>query len=300
VALSNPSHPEARFLLDQMMLQIALESIPQLRQTDVPWRVYLEGEGATDAGGPGRDLFSQMCIEIQHPSSSLFRQTATFDQLVPCGNASKLRHYTYVGVLIGLSIWCKLPEPFHFMPLVWDFLAGDPLPPGGQELAEIAPALLAMREGLNLILRPAVCFMFTGRELELLACGDKMIPVSELKKFCRVEDDPGSFADLLWEALERFTPKERVLFLKFVCGRSGLPPPGHAWEPNLTIRFLRRYEDDGFESHLSTAVTCSSALLLPLYPTVDIMERKIRTAITFSGDIDTDRSPDRSELVALI
>jgi E3 ubiquitin-protein ligase HECTD3 len=166
-------------------------------------------------------------------------------------------------------------------------------------IAEFEPQLLAMREGLNLILPPAISGLFTGPQLELLACGDQLIPVSELKQICQIEDDPGGFADQLWTILERFTPHERMLFLRFVAGRSGLPPPGHNWGSHLTIKFLRRFGDEDSEAHLPKAITCSSTLLLPLYSTIEIMEKKIRTAITFSGDIETDRAANRSELVPL-
>lgn len=143
LAASDPESPLGKSLLEQMIAQVPPESLPRLRQSETPWKVKLLGEGATDAGGPGRDLFTQICLEIMHPSLKLFMKTSNNnnknvsrtvssqffcdDYLVP--NTEKLtpkrkEMFHYVGALIGASYINKLPQPFRLMPLVWSFLVG--------------------------------------------------------------------------------------------------------------------------------------------------------------------------------
>jgi E3 ubiquitin-protein ligase HERC2 len=72
--------------------------------------------------------------------------------------------------------------------------------------------------------------MLTQAELETLACGNMDLPVEEMRANCRVDEHSARRGEMLWEVLERFTPTERALFIKFGCGRFGLPPPGYSWQ----------------------------------------------------------------------
>ena len=74
--MNNPLHPQASSLLMQLKSQVAIKQLASLcNPNGVPWHVDLEGEGASDAGGPGRELFSQICAEIMDKRSGLFCQT---------------------------------------------------------------------------------------------------------------------------------------------------------------------------------------------------------------------------------
>jgi E3 ubiquitin-protein ligase HERC2 len=117
---------------------------------------------------------------------------------------------------------------------------------------------------------------------------------------CKVDEDSAKRAEMLWEVLERFTPTERALFVKFGCGRFGLPPPGYSGQQPLIIRFQSGYGECKADDRLLTASTCSSTMIILVYSSVEIMEKRIRTAITFGTDIDKDGHGDRAEMVAFV
>ena len=67
--------------------------------------------------------------------------------------------------------------------------------------------------------------LLTARQLEQLVCGLPEVSVEMLKKVVRYRDitDSHQLIGWLWQSLEEFTNEERVLFLRFVSGRSRLP-----------------------------------------------------------------------------
>ena len=67
--------------------------------------------------------------------------------------------------------------------------------------------------------------LMTASHLEQLVCGLPQISVATLKKVVRYRDldENDSLVIWLWNILESFTPNERILFVRFVSGRSRLP-----------------------------------------------------------------------------
>lgn len=67
--------------------------------------------------------------------------------------------------------------------------------------------------------------LLTPQQLEQLVCGLPEVSVEMLKKLVRYRDVTESHQLIvwLWQSLEEFTNEERVLFLRFVSGRSRLP-----------------------------------------------------------------------------
>jgi hypothetical protein len=110
-------------------------AIKRLNKVTVPWHVHLIGEGATDVGGPGRDVFSQTCLELSKPVIGLFipspnmRRNQGESVLVP--NPSPVepgslreKMYFYAGLLFSVCFISKLPQPFRFARFVWNSLTG--------------------------------------------------------------------------------------------------------------------------------------------------------------------------------
>jgi len=374
---NDPTASNGESLLSQLTNQLPEKNIDRLRtKSSPPWHVDLIGEGATDAGGPGRDLFSETCMEVMHPSLSLFVPTPNTrvdpnasNQLIPMPAhqiSEKIRlEYMYSGVLMGLCYSSKLPEPFKFARFVWNFLSGrnvtiediyeidtsfrdlivpmeDPeneklteeefeqrfprsftcqdslghnieLIPGGTNtpvtlsrrleyvqrckklrLKEFDVPLQALREGFNKIFNPSVASLLAPWELELFICGDTQCPIAEMKKCCSYESSDPT-AVLLWKVLETFTPQERMLFIKFGCGRMGLPPPGMEWTSRLQISFSSSSQPDPLKP-LPTAATCSNSMTIPKYQTEEWMAKKLRAAILFGADIDRDHDARISDL----
>ena len=370
LALVNPTHPKAKSLLEQLMAQVPVDVLIHLKQKDIPWRVYLEGEGATDAGGPGRDIFTEVCLEIMQPQLKLFLPAPekyssylmpNTDDFTP----RKREQFVYVGALVALSYITKLSQPFSFLPCVWkgltgrnltfkDIIATDPsyftfldsiehfagpkeeferlfdltyvvrsysgrvteLLPGSGKLRvryedrefyakfcresrfkQLKDVMDALAEGMSIFIPTKVRQFLAPLELRLLCCGENEVSVAELKKQCRV--DTNEHSKMLWEVLERFTPHERLLFIKFATGRMGLPPPGMRWPNQLVIRFDAMLPRNIADSRLPTASTCSSTIVIPPYSSADVMERRLRTAITFGCDIERDHDMDANEVVSL-
>lgn len=374
---SKPSNPQGLSLLSQLISQIPISQLTSLKRQNVPWHVDLVGEGATDVGGPGRDLFTEACMELMHPSLGLFIanpnkrvNSSNVDQELLIPNPSPLTEttkmqYFYAGVLMSLCYISQIPEPFRFARFVWNFLTNrqvtiddiyevdnqfqtlmqsiedcektisDPeqfqaifplffdvqnslgevveLIPGGSSIPvtferrneyiqrcqvfrikEFNTQLEELRKGFNYFFPSSAATILAPWELELLICGDNQCPVSEMKKNFQYSSEE-SHIDMLWSVLEEFTPKERMLFIKFGCGRMGLPPPGMFWPQKLSIQFKTVNDSDPLKP-LPTAATCSSQMTIPRYDTKEWMAKKIRAAITLGADIDQDRNANIRDL----
>ena len=134
----NPKHINASTLLKQFIDQVPIRSFQALKRDSVPWHVELIGEGATDAGGPARDLFTQMCMEIMHNSTGLFVITPNKrnmigpnqEVLIPNSNSYssiKQQMFIYSGLLIAIAFVSRIPQPFRFADFVWAYFTGKNL-----------------------------------------------------------------------------------------------------------------------------------------------------------------------------
>ncbi|KAL0163172.1 hypothetical protein M9458_042568, partial [Cirrhinus mrigala] len=92
-------------------------------------------------------------------------------------------------------------------------------------LHEMDRQVAAVREGMSSIIPVPLLSLLTARQLEQLVCGLPEVSVEMLKKVVRYRDitDSHQLIGWLWQSLEEFTNEERVLFLRFVSGRSRLP-----------------------------------------------------------------------------
>ena len=370
---ARPTNPNGESILSQFINQTPPEKINALKRESVPWRVDLIGEGATDLGGPGRDLFTEACMEIMDPSLGLFIQTPNKrdrngpgqEFLIP--NPTPLTEetrklYFYSGLLMTICYISKLPEPFKYARFVWNYLTQRPvklediyeidyefkqyitsieectnsadfqqkfmlnfttlntlgkhveLIPGGSTIPvtyerrleyvnkckkfrvkEFNEQLEALRSGFLVFFHPSASSILAPWELELIICGDNTCPIEEMKRNCNYPaNDPSSA--MLWEALETFSPEERMLFIKFGCGRMGLPPPGSKWTTPLQIQFKTSDLPDP-QKPLPTAMTCNSMMIIPKYSSVEMMAKKIKTAITFGADIQQDHAANFGDIV---
>jgi hypothetical protein len=160
--------------------------------------------------------------------------------------------------------------------------------------------LEAMLEGFSIFFSKSMRRLLSPWELEVFVCGDMTVPVEELKRHCRIDQADIPQIGMLWRVLERFTPEERMMFIKFATGRMGLPPPGMKWNHILCIRFDVSLTHTGkIDSRLPVASTCSSTISIPLYSSEEIMEKRLRAAIWYGCDIERDRDLEAHELVGL-
>uniref|UniRef100_A0A673HDY7 HECT domain-containing protein n=1 Tax=Sinocyclocheilus rhinocerous TaxID=307959 RepID=A0A673HDY7_9TELE len=127
-------------------------------------------------------------------------------------------------------------------------------------LHEMDRQVAAVREGMSSIIPVPLLSLLTARQLEQLVCGLPEVSVEMLKKVVRYRDitDSHQLIGWLWQSLEEFTNEERVLFLRFVSGRSRLPSN----PADITQKF-QIIKVDRPVNGLPTAQTCFFQLRLP-------------------------------------
>ncbi|KAJ8338960.1 hypothetical protein SKAU_G00357460 [Synaphobranchus kaupii] len=121
--------------------------------------------------------------------------------------------------------------------------------------------------------------------LEQLVCGLPEVSVEMLKKVVRYRDitDSHQLIGWLWQSLEEFTNEERVLFLRFVSGRSRLPSN----PADITQKFQIIKVDRPING-LPTAQTCFFQLRLPPYTSQAVLAERLRYSIHNCPSIDMD------------
>ncbi|KAJ9589572.1 hypothetical protein L9F63_017210 [Diploptera punctata] len=152
-------------------------------------------------------------------------------------------------------------------------------------LHEMDLQVAAVREGMAWIIPVPLLSLVTAQHLEQLVCGLPHISIQLLRRVVRYRelDESSLLVQWLWDILESFTNAERVLFMRFVSGRSRLP----ANLADLSQRF-QVMKVDRAPDGLPTAQTCFFQLRLPPYSSQEIMAERLRYAINNCRSIDMD------------
>ncbi|XP_028827463.1 probable E3 ubiquitin-protein ligase HERC1 isoform X1 [Denticeps clupeoides] len=152
-------------------------------------------------------------------------------------------------------------------------------------LHEMDRQVAAVREGMSSIIPVPLLSLLTARQLEQLVCGLPEVSVEMLKKVVRYRDitDSHQLIGWLWQSLEEFTNEERVLFLRFVSGRSRLPSN----PADITQKFQIIKVDRPING-LPTAQTCFFQLRLPPYTSQAVLAERLRYSIHNCPSIDMD------------
>jgi len=152
-------------------------------------------------------------------------------------------------------------------------------------LEESSVQVAALQEGLKGIVPLPVLNLITAKTFEEIVCGASAIDIAVLKKIVRYRElKPTSSSVIwLWEILESLDQDERVLFLRFVSGRTRLPVNIADFPEKLQIIGIDKPVDG-----LPTAQTCFLVLRLPPYTSKAIMTERIRYAIHNCRAIDMD------------
>ncbi|KAL2099644.1 hypothetical protein ACEWY4_004038 [Coilia grayii] len=152
-------------------------------------------------------------------------------------------------------------------------------------LHEMDRQVAAVREGMSSIIPVPLLSLLTARQLEQLVCGLPEVSVEMLKKVVRYRDitDSHQLIGWLWQSLEEFTNEERVLFLRFVSGRSRLPSN----PADITQKF-QIIKVDRPVNGLPTAQTCFFQLRLPPYTSQAVLAERLRYSIHNCPSIDMD------------
>ncbi|KAF0031589.1 hypothetical protein F2P81_016144 [Scophthalmus maximus] len=201
-------------------------------------------------------------------------------------------------------------DNFHVMIPLDSFMAHSadgrlvPVVPGGQNISltfsnrteyversldyrlhEMDSQVAAVREGMSAIIPVPLLSLLTAQQLEQLVCGLPEVSVEMLKKLVRYRDitESHQLTGWFWQSLEEFTNEERVLFLRFVSGRSRLPSN----PADITQKF-QIIKVDRPVNGLPTAQTCFFLLRLPPYTSQPILAERLRYSIHNCPSIDMD------------
>ncbi|XP_035381674.1 probable E3 ubiquitin-protein ligase HERC1 isoform X2 [Electrophorus electricus] len=152
-------------------------------------------------------------------------------------------------------------------------------------LHEIDRQVAAVREGMSWIVPVPLLSLLTARHLEQMVCGLPEISVDVLKKVVRYREveEQQQLVQWFWQTLEEFSNEERMLFMRFVSGRSRLP----ANTADISQRFQIMKVDRPYDS-LPTSQTCFFQLRLPPYSSQSLMAERLRYAINNCRSIDMD------------
>lgn len=127
----------------------------------------------------------------------------------------------------GAPCWPLLPLPL--VGLVLSIAARAAGAPGALQPPQKGPLsglqVAAVREGMSWIVPVPLLSLLTAKQLEQMVCGMPEISVDVLKKVVRYRevDEQHQLVQWFWRTLEEFSNEERVLFMRFVSGRSRLP-----------------------------------------------------------------------------
>jgi len=149
-------------------------------------------------------------------------------------------------------------------------------------LYECETQVQAIRRGLTSIIPARFLSLLTWKELELEVCGSPEVDIDLLKQNTTYQGCSSTDPHIgyFWAVLNKFSQLERAQFLRFVWGRSRLPPPA---------KFTDKMKIDSTErsiEHLPLAHTCFFSIELPRYTSEDMMREKLIKAITMCTSME--------------
>ncbi|KAI5699704.1 hypothetical protein M8J75_007266 [Diaphorina citri] len=147
-----------------------------------------------------------------------------------------------------------------------------------------------VRKGLYQVIPVPLLHLFSGAEIETLVCSTPEISVDVLKQVTFYKDEMNVTTPQIiwfWEVLEEMSNQDRVLFIRFVSGRSRLAKSAREFRGlKFEIQFLDRDCDP--DTLFPESSTCFFLLRLPRYTNKDTLKHKLVEAIHLSKAINTD------------
>jgi E3 ubiquitin-protein ligase HERC1 len=186
---AGPSTVDSSVFL-QVFKQLHAVAPQLLGHSQRAFQVEFLGEGASDAGGPYREVLTNICSELQSGALALLLPTpnaresvgTNTDQWMPNPSqtsALALQHYTFLGRLMGIAARTGTPLSLDLSPMLWKQLAGEQLVLADLALADARSAELLKRIGRGELVEEDELEMFfvtrlsDGTEVELRPGGAK-------------------------------------------------------------------------------------------------------------------------------
>jgi E3 ubiquitin-protein ligase HERC2 len=159
--------------------------------------VRFKGEGSIDAGGPYREAITEMCIELQSKTLSLFIPCPNFRNDIGVNRekwiinpaavqASHLSMYEFVGKLFGIALRSGNHLNLDLPSLIWQELVGVKCSKKDLEYIDLSTCqtidkiISSNRDSFDDTYRYS-CLLSNGTEVELVPGGKHMTVLYESK-----------------------------------------------------------------------------------------------------------------------
>nr|CAB3252556.1 probable E3 ubiquitin-protein ligase HERC1 [Phallusia mammillata] len=275
-SLTNAEEAQAfRFLGVLMGVAIRTKKPLDLHLAPIVWKL-LAGMGATQHDVEEADeLFVQMLHALRNIDSAGVDET-NFSDIIPLESfkAQSWDGRFVAAVAGGEGIPLTFANRIQYAERALQF-----------RLHEMDRQIAWVREGVSRIIPLPLLTLLTASRLEQQVCGMPDVDFNVLRTNMRYREigEESELVSWLWQTLEDLNREERVLFLKFVSGRSRLP----ASAADMPQRFQVMKIDRPIDS-LPTSQTCFFQLRLPPYSSQAVMAERLRYAIRHCRSIDMD------------
>ena len=152
---------------------------------------------------------------------------------------------------------------------------------------EVKPQIASFLEGFHAVIPEDLLSFFEPGELELLMCGLPVIDVKEWEEYTEYRGEYSGEHQVIrwfWEAVGGMDQQELGKLLAFAMGTSRLPVEGFRTLKTLRGEAARftiqsvQYEDS---APFPKAHTCFNRVDLPLYPSKDLLQKHLSTALQY-------------------
>ncbi|CAD8063012.1 unnamed protein product [Paramecium sonneborni] len=152
-----------------------------------------------------------------------------------------------------------------------------------QKMAKgIKDQIEAFLSGFHELIPQSLISMFEWKEMELMLCGLPDIDLEDMKENIEYHgyNSDDQVIQWLWELLESFDQSKRAAFLQFVTGTSKVPLGGFKDLKGIHgSQKIQIHKEYYIKYELPTSHTCFNQLILPCYPTRQVLIEKLELAI---------------------
>ena len=154
-------------------------------------------------------------------------------------------------------------------------------------IKEFQNSLEYLKKGFYSVISYDILQVLTWQQLDEMICGENKLDIDKFKAHTEYEGYNKNDNNIIWfwEWLEAANQKEKIKYLKFVSGRSRLPKSENGFKYKHIISKAVYSEKNGFPK----SMTCFFKLNLPEYDSKEILFEKMKYAIIYCYEIDTDQ-----------
>jgi len=156
-----------------------------------------------------------------------------------------------------------------------------------KRIKEFKNSLEYLKKGFYSVIPYDILQVLTWPQLEEMVCGINKLNINEFKAHTIYEGFNDYDINIIWfwEWFESADDNERIKYLKFVSGRSRLPKSESGFIYRHVISKAIQAEKNGFPK----SMTCFFKLNLPEYDSKEKLVEKMKYAIIYCYEIDTDQ-----------